>query len=64
MVFMGGALKQKGLLNDLPDLTRLDDGDLTFNIDFRQVYATLLQNWLQTDARLVLGAPFTPLNFI
>ncbi|MCC6410763.1 MAG: DUF1501 domain-containing protein [Saprospiraceae bacterium] len=64
MVFMGGALKQQGLLNDLPDLTRLDDGDLTFNIDFRQVYATLLQNWLQTDARLVLNAPFTPMNFI
>jgi len=61
---MGGALKQKGLLNDLPDLTKLDDGDLSYNIDFRQVYATLLQNCLKTDAQPILGSPFTPLKFV
>lgn len=64
MFFMSGALKQKGLLNPLPDLSDLDDGDLKFKTDFRQVYATLLNNWLGTDANTVLGMPFDLLDFV
>lgn len=62
--FLGGGLRQKGLLNPLPDLTDLDDGDLKFSVDFRQVYTTLLDRWLGVSARDVLGAPFDPLLFI
>ncbi|MBK8554604.1 MAG: DUF1501 domain-containing protein [Lewinellaceae bacterium] len=50
MFFMGGRLRQKGLLNALPDLQNLDHGDLQYNIDFRGVYANVLQNWLKADA--------------
>lgn len=64
MFFIGGALKQQGLYNSLPDLTRLDDGDLRYEIDFRQVYATVLQNWLQADAAAILRQRFTPLAFV
>ena len=64
MFFMGGALKQKGLLNELPDLTELDKGDLKYNIDFRQVYATLLDNWLETDSAKILQGRFEPLGFV
>ncbi|MCB0576715.1 MAG: DUF1501 domain-containing protein, partial [Saprospiraceae bacterium] len=64
MFFMGGALRQKGLLNELPDLGDLDEGDLKFKVDFRQVYATLLNNWLGADARNLLGAEFEPLKFV
>ncbi|TNE57018.1 MAG: DUF1501 domain-containing protein [Bacteroidetes bacterium] len=64
MFFMGGGLKQKGLLNELPDLENLDQGDLRFTVDFRQVYATLLERWLGVDASEVLGATFTPLEFV
>jgi uncharacterized protein (DUF1501 family) len=60
----GGALKQKGLLNAMPDLTDLDEGDIKYQVDFRQVYATLLQKWLNTDAGTVLGGQFDPLKFI
>jgi uncharacterized protein (DUF1501 family) len=64
MMMMGGALKEKGLLNAMPDLSNLSDGDLQFQVDFRQVYATLLQNWLKVDAEAVLGGRFNRLNFV
>ena len=64
MFFMGGALQQKGILNPLPDLTDLDDGDLKFKVDFRQVYATLLNNWLGADAKAILKEEFEALKFI
>ncbi len=64
MFFMGGALRQKGFLNPLPDLGDLDEGDLKFRVDFRQVYATLLRNWLGADAEAILGEKFGALGFI
>lgn len=64
MMFFGGSLRQKGMLNPLPDLMDLDQGDLKFQVDFRQVYATLLENWLGAAAGNVLGANFKPMGFI
>jgi len=64
MFFMGGKLRQPGIVNALPDLTDLSDGDLKFQVDFRQVYATLLKKWLKVDADKVLGEAFSPLGFI
>jgi uncharacterized protein (DUF1501 family) len=64
MFFVSGGLKQKGLLNALPDLSQLDDGDLQFRMDFRQVYATVLNQWLGMDAAAILGNPFQPLHFL
>ncbi|MEQ1747011.1 MAG: DUF1501 domain-containing protein [Saprospiraceae bacterium] len=64
MFFLGGNLKQKGLLNPLPNLTDLDQGDLKFNVDFRQVYATLLERWLGAESAPILGKKFEPLGFV
>lgn len=64
MFFISGALKQQGLYNALPDLTHLDDGDLRYEIDFRQVYATVLQNWLQADAASILQQKIAPMPFL
>jgi uncharacterized protein (DUF1501 family) len=64
MMMMGGSLKEKGMLNAMPDLSNLSEGDLQYQVDFRQVYATLLQNWLKADATQVLGARFAPLQFV
>lgn len=64
MFFLGGALKQPGVLNPLPDLRDLDEGDLKFQVDFRQVYATLLKRWLKADADKILGEAFRPLGFV
>lgn len=64
MFFAGGALKQQGLLNDLPDLTDLTEGDLKYTVDFRNVYSTVLNNWLQSDAAKILGSKFSGLGFV
>ena len=64
MFFMGGRLRQKGLINELPDLQNLDQGDLQYNIDFRGVYANVLQNWLKADAEKVLGGYFKPVGVV
>ncbi len=55
MFFISGGLKKKGLLNPLPDLANLNEGDLIYSEDFRKVYATILKNWLKADASKVLG---------
>lgn len=64
MFFIGGGLKKKGLYNSLPDLANLDDGDLKYQVDFRQVYATVLNNWLGADAGAILKQSIAPLDFI
>ena len=64
MMFAGGDLKRKGILNEAPDLENLDHGDLIFKVDFRQVYATVLQNWLGADAKMILGSEFPKLDFV
>ncbi|MFZ4927591.1 DUF1501 domain-containing protein [Chryseobacterium sp. Mn2064] len=55
MFFISGNLKKKGLLNTLPDLQNLNEGDLIYKEDFRKVYATILKNWLKADSSKVLG---------
>lgn len=55
MFFISGGLKKKGMLNPLPDLTKLNEGDLIYSEDFRKVYATVLKNWLKADSSKLLG---------
>ena len=64
MFFMSGGLKEKGLINDMPDLAKLHDGDLEYKVDFKDVYATVLNKWLGADDRLILGRKSKYLNFI
>lgn len=64
MFFIGGGLKQKGLINKMPDLADLDNGDLKYSVDFKSVYATLLHNWLQADDQKILGKAFPILQFV
>ena len=64
MFFIGGGLKEKGLLNAMPDLSDLNEGDLKYKIDFKSVYATLLHNWLGADDKMILGKQYEHLKFI
>ena len=43
MFLVSGGLKQKGILNPLPDLSDLNEGDLKYKVDFKNVYATVLK---------------------
>ncbi len=64
MFFISGDLKQKGILNALPDLSDLDEGDLKYKVDFKNVYATVLKKWLKADDSGILGKKYDTLNFI
>lgn len=60
MFVVGGKVKG-GLLGRYPSLTDTDEGDLKYTTDFRRVYGTLLESWLNADSAQVLGNKFEPL---
>ncbi|MEM9991418.1 MAG: DUF1501 domain-containing protein, partial [Bacteroidota bacterium] len=61
----GQGLKVKGLYNAAPDLSDLDvKGGLTTRIDFRSLYADILENWLDVEAFSVLGRTFPKLHLV
>jgi uncharacterized protein (DUF1501 family) len=64
MFLISGGLKNKGILNGMPDLSNLTDGDLSQQVDFKRVYATVLNKWLQADDYKILGNRYEYLNFI
>ena len=62
---IGENLKKQGFYNDMASLSDLDDnGDLKFEIDFRTIYATVLDKWLEVDDKKVLNKSFKQLDFI
>ena len=62
-MFLIGGRVSGGLYGDYPSLSNLDsNGDLIHTVDFRQVYASVLQDWLGTDPTQVLSSQFEKLN--
>jgi uncharacterized protein (DUF1501 family) len=64
MFLISGGLKQKGVLNPMPDLANLNEGDLKYNVDFKNVYATILNRWLKADDAGILGKKYEYLGFV
>lgn len=61
-MFLIGKNVKGGLHGPLPNFGDLNDGDLKFAVDFRQVYASALDNWVGGDSAAVLGEKFQPVN--
>jgi len=62
---IGDDLNNKGFYNDMPNLTQLDkNGDIIHTVDFRSIYATILDKWLEVDDVKILNKSFSKLNFI
>jgi uncharacterized protein (DUF1501 family) len=59
-VFLAGPRVRAGLVGRTPSLTELDPrhGDLKVGIDFRRVYATVLESWLGLGAEAALAGKF------
>jgi uncharacterized protein (DUF1501 family) len=57
MYFVGDMIKP-GLLGQHPSLTDLDEGDLKYNVDFRSVYAAVLEDWMGAPSEKILGHPY------
>ena len=64
MFFIGGGLKEKGLLNPMADLNDLNQGDLKYTVDFKSVYATMLNKWLGADDEKILAKKYPKMNFV
>ncbi|HTW93824.1 MAG TPA: DUF1501 domain-containing protein, partial [Tepidisphaeraceae bacterium] len=63
-MFLFAKKLSPGIASRHPSMTDLDQGDLKFNTDFRSVYATILQNWLDTPSKPILGDQFPTLPVI
>lgn len=63
-LFVIGDSIKGGLHGQPPDLSDLVDGDVRHKIDFRQVYASLLDRWLGTPSTPILGPGYAPLGII
>jgi uncharacterized protein (DUF1501 family) len=64
MFFIGGGLKEKGLINPMTDLTDLNQGDLKYKVDFKSVYATMLNKWLGANDEEIMGRKYEIMNFV
>jgi uncharacterized protein (DUF1501 family) len=64
LMFAIGKGVRGGLYGKYPDLEKLDDGDPVMTTDFRQVYATALDEWLNIPSRDILGSSFAPMTFL
>lgn len=63
--FVTGGTVRGGLYGEPPALTRLDgNGNLSFAVDFRSLYATVIDRWWAGDSTAVLGGKFDRLDFL
>ncbi|MBK7404327.1 MAG: hypothetical protein IPJ41_06740 [Phycisphaerales bacterium] len=63
-MFLVGPMVRQGLIGEHPSMTDLDDGDLKYKIDFRSVYAGILEDWLSADSRASLGGEYRKLPIL
>ncbi|MEX2558818.1 MAG: DUF1501 domain-containing protein [Pirellulales bacterium] len=63
-VLVAGAPVRAGLHGSTPSLTDLIDGDVKTPVDFRQVYATLLEDWLGLPSEAALDGRFEKLGIL
>ncbi len=61
---MGGNLQKSGIFNGGPDLQNLQNGDLKFEIDFRQIYSEILAKWINADPIQILKQDYSRLGII
>src|SRR5690625_2207269 len=63
-LFVMGSKVRGGLFGPDPNLRIEKNADLEYSADFRRVYATILDRWLECDSESVLGGKFDPISFL
>ncbi len=64
-MFVLGNSVNKGIFGESPSLSSLDqNGNLKYTVDFRSVYATLLDRWMGASSHDILGGSFGSQNFL
>lgn len=59
-MFLFGPMIRQGVIGEHPSLRDLDEGDLKFKIDFRSVYAGILEGWMKADSKVILEGEYRP----
>lgn len=54
-LFFAGPKMPQQIVGEIPNLTDLEDGDIKFKIDFRQVYASVIEQWFGGNSTPILG---------
>ena len=64
--FVIGDHVKGGLYGEYPSLedSKLLEGDLHFNNDFRSTYTTILENWMGLDAKPIVNGSFEKFDFV
>lgn len=63
-VFVVGDAIKPGILSKYPSLTDLDDNEMKATVDFRSIYASLLKDWMGTEATAPLDGSFKSLRVV
>ncbi|GAC1299463.1 MAG: DUF1501 domain-containing protein [Vulcanimicrobiaceae bacterium] len=63
-LFIVGGKVKGGIYGAHPSLTDLDDGDLRHAIDYRSVYATVLERWLGRSPHGIIAGTYDTVAFV
>lgn len=63
-LFAVGGKVSSNLYGSTPSLTDLDQGDIKYGIDFREFYASVLDDWLGVDSSVILGQKYNKLSVL
>lgn len=63
-LFVMGSKVKGGLLGQSPDLVTDVKKDLKYSTDFRGVYSSVLDKWLEADSSKILGEKFEHVPFV
>ncbi len=63
-MFLAGNGVRAGLFGKRPDLRKLKNGDLIFDVDFRQVYASVLKSWFGCDPKPLVFGDYQPIDIL
>ena len=63
MFLVGGGLKG-GLYGENPSMDALDNGDVKYTVDFRSVYATVIEKWFGRPTTGIIAGSFPTLSLL
>jgi uncharacterized protein (DUF1501 family) len=67
IAFAVGESVKGGIYGEYPSLEigkQEEGGNLKFSMDFRSVYATILEDWMNLDSKPIIGGSFEKVKFI
>jgi hypothetical protein len=64
VMFVAGGKVRPGLLGKTADLGRVHNGGIEPTVDFRQIYAGVLRDWLKVEPKTILGENIAPFQVV